>query len=138
MSIIKGAKAVSADTEKRKTRRRPVLDSFSLSVVIPKKGPHRLVVSDVSEGGIGFTADTEGENLTDFLMKKGDVIEAHFYLNQSLFIPLALQIIRIEEKDGVRQVGAEFKSGNPQGLKGLHSFLQTLDQLADVAQIAAI
>lgn len=123
--------------EKRKTPRRPILDSFSLFIVIPKKGMHRLKVYDVSEQGLGFDYDAEGEDVAEFPAAAGESLDVHFYLNQSLFLPLSLKITRIEQKDLVRRVGAELTDKNSKETRAFVSFVQMLDSVIETAQLAS-
>jgi hypothetical protein len=120
--------------ERRRGKRRPILESFSLFIVVPRKGVHRLAVRDLSEVGMGFDLDTEGESATDFPLKAGDPVEVRFYLNQSLFLPLTLEIARVEEKGGVRRVGAAFNNPKDLGYQGYLSFLKMLDGILDLVQ----
>lgn len=131
--------------ERRRTRRRPILDTFSMFCVVPKKGVHRLQVHDVSDHGIGFDLDLEVEEAAGFALKSGEHLEVHFYLNQSLYLPLSVKVARIEDRNAndepssvsqakVRRIGAEFDQKD----KGHHaflSFLAMLDAIVDVAQI---
>src|SRR5579885_2681962 len=100
-------KATKADgAERRRSARQPILDSFSLFVVVPKKGIHRLPIHDVSAEGIGFDLDTEGESPSDFPVKVGETLELRLYLNQSLFLALEAKVMRSQEKDLIRRIGA--------------------------------
>ena len=56
----------SSYTEKRRAKRRGILDRFSFYISIPKLGHSRHKVKDISELGIGFELDTLGE----FKLKK--------------------------------------------------------------------
>jgi hypothetical protein len=129
------AKNSPGSKEKRRSPRRPVLDTFSVFVVVPSKGMHRLPVHDLSEHGMGFDLDTEGENFADHPLKQGDRLEVHFYLNQSLYLPLNVELVRLQEAKGVRQVGAQFTESGAKGHQAYLAFLQMLDQLEDVAQV---
>ena len=73
--------------ERRRSRRRPILETFSMFCVVPKKGVYRLPgARRESDQGIGFDLDTEGEELHGFSLKLGvSRSRVHFYLNQSLF-----------------------------------------------------
>ncbi len=118
--------------ERRRAPRRQVLDSFSFFVVVPKKGMHRLRVHDISEIGIGFDFDTEGEPLDVFPVVNGETMDLHFYLNQSFHIPLTMKIVRIEQKGTVRKIGAEFLKQNEKPAKALAALLTVIDQLLEV------
>jgi hypothetical protein len=121
--------------ERRRARRRPIINTFSLFVNVPKKGVHRLKVHDVSELGIGFDLDTEGESAEDYPVAAGDTVDIRFYLNQSLFIPLSLEVIRVGAQGGVRRVGAEFRDKKDPGYQALASFLKMLDGILEVVRM---
>lgn len=133
-----GSKKDSASSgsgiERRRTRRRPILDTFSVFCVVPKKGVHRLRIYDVSDHGIGFDLDTEGEEAQEFSIKNGEALDIHFYLNQSLYLPLSVQVARIEDRNQVRRIGAEFNQKD-KGYQAIAAFLKMLDAIVDVAQI---
>lgn len=118
--------------ERRKTQRRPVLDTFSLFVVIPKKGSHKLKVYDVSEGGLRFDYDLEGEPADLFPVRQGEEFELHFYLNQRLFVPLKVKVARIENVDSIRRIGAEISGAS----RTYDAFLKMLDGIVDEAQLS--
>ena len=121
--------------ERRRTKRRPILATFSLFVVVPQKGPHRLSVHDVSDLGIGFDLDTEGEIETDFPLKQGERLQLHFYLNQSLFLPISVQVARLDREGEIRRVGGEIvdKKGKP--LEAFQAFIQMLDAVSEAVEI---
>jgi hypothetical protein len=128
-------KTPASGIERRKARRRPILDTFSLFVVLPKKGGHRLKVNDLSDSGISFDFDTEAEEASGSPLKSGETLETHFYLNQSLFIPLSVRIVRLEDRNEVRRVGAELLAKGA-GFEPVQAFLTMLDKVADAGQIA--
>jgi hypothetical protein len=121
--------------ERRKARRRPILNTFSLFVVAPKKGFHRLVIHDVSDLGIGFDLDTEGEDPGMFPIQPGDQVDLRLYLNQSLFLPVTVEVVRVQDQNTVRRVGAEFGDKNSKGYKAFLSFIQMLDGIVDAVRI---
>ena len=126
---------MSKDIEKRKAKRRVMLDSFSFFVVVPKKGTHRLKVEDLSELGLGFCIDESGEAHTDFPVKSGDQLEVNLYLNQSLYLPLRAKVVRVEDRNAVRRVGAELSEKDSGAQKALSHFVSFLDQLIDAAHL---
>jgi hypothetical protein len=121
-------------TEKRRSPRRPVLDTFSVFAVVPRKGMHRLPVHDLSEHGMSLDVDTEGEDLKAVPLTQGERLEVHFYLNQSLYLPLQMQLVRITEARGVRQVGAQFADEKSAGYQAFIAFLKMLE-LLDAAAV---
>ncbi len=126
---------MSGKVERRKSQRRPILETFSLFVVVPKKGDHRLQVHDLSDQGVGFDIDTEGESISDFPLKAGETFELNFYLNQSLYIPLMVKVARIEETGVVRRIGAEFVKKDSKGFQALNAFVKLLDSLLEAAEL---
>ncbi|MCM2324734.1 MAG: PilZ domain-containing protein [Oligoflexia bacterium] len=122
--------------ERRRSRRRTVLSTFSLFVVIPKKGFHRLSIRDVSDQGIGFELDVEGESPQDFPVSTGEELSLNFYLNQSLYLQLKGKVVRLESlPSGLRTLGVEFVDPAAPGMKAYRSFLQMLDEIIDSAKI---
>jgi hypothetical protein len=140
--MSKSQSAGNQGIERRRTRRRPIIETFSMFCVVPKKGPYRLAIHDVSDHGIGFNLDMDGEDIQGFALKMGEQLDVHFYLNQSLYLPLSVKVARIEERnDGspeqgkVRRIGAELDAKDPVHA-GFAAFLKMLDAIADVAKIA--
>jgi hypothetical protein len=131
------SQATNKDHERRRSKRRPILDTFSLFIVVPKKGPHRLQIHDVSDQGLGFDLDIEGESAADFPIKAKESLDVQLYFNQSLYINLQVQVARIEDGGSVRRVGAEFTDRTTAGHKAFASFLQMLDYLVEAAQISS-
>ncbi len=125
----------SPSAEKRKHKRRPILESFSLFVTIPKKGDYKLPVHDISDGGIAFNFDIEGESAEDYPLKEGEKFDIHFYLNQSLYLPLKVKVMRVSLKGDVRQVGAELvEDSHSKESKSLQAFLGMLDAIVESAR----
>lgn len=125
-----------SNIERRRSPRQAVLDSFSLFVVVPRKGVHRLHVADLSQLGIGFDLDIEGEPQEDFPVATGENLELHLYLNQSLYIPLSLLVARIDTSASLRRVGAEFTQRESQGFRAFESFFQMLLAVSKTARFS--
>lgn len=123
--------------ERRKHRRRPILETFSFFVVVPKKGFHRLAVADVSDSGIGFDFDIGGESAEDFPVVAGEEMAIQFYLNQSLFIPLTVRVMRVDDSQVIRRVGAEFVDTGSRENKALQALLSMIDEISEVVQFTA-
>ncbi len=128
---------MKSGTERRRFKRRPVLDSFSLFAVIPKKGGHRLTVYDLSDEGLLFDLDTEGEAASDYPLQSGEELELHLYLNQSLYLPLKLKVVRISEENSIRRIGAEIKDKGSKAYKAFQAFLQMLDVVHDEGRLTS-
>ncbi len=120
--------------ERRKTRRRGILSSFAVSVVIPRKGPHRLEFLDASDAGLGFVADIEDEVQNDYAIETGDEMEIELYLNQSLHLTLGGRVARVETKDGFRRIGFEILDTRAPGYRAYLSFLGMIDALVDTPE----
>ena len=69
---------MNSGTERRKVKRREIVEKFSFYICVPKLGFTRHQVNDVSEMGIGFLIDTLGE----FKLKMDESCDLQFYLNQ--------------------------------------------------------
>jgi hypothetical protein len=121
--------------DRRKTERRPILNTFSIFLAIPKKGLHRLEVHDISESGMGFDLDIEGEEPSRFPVAEGNTIDLRFYINPSLYIPLSIQVTRIEDHHSKRRIGAEFQEKSSESYQAFLSFLSLLDKIIDVVQL---
>jgi hypothetical protein len=94
----------------------------------------------VSEIGIGFDFDIEGESFEEFPLQRGQEVEVHLYLNQSLFLPLMVSVARIQPEGSVRRVGAQFDkdaSKNGQGYRAYRAFVDMVDAVAEGATIQA-
>jgi hypothetical protein len=111
-------------SEKRRARRREILDRFSFFVTVPKLGLARHRVHDVSELGIGFTLSTLGE----FKLVKGEECELHFYMNPTLYLPLRIRVVREEDGAEEQRVGAEFTE-SPTGNSAWSPFVKLIDEL---------
>lgn len=121
---------MSNTPERRKSRRRDILESFSFYIQIPKLGPSRHRVNDVSESGIGFTV----ESLGVFTLAKDEKADLHLYLNQSLFLPLKIQVARQEETGKTQYIGAVFLETHSNQYQTFLSLVKFLDQLSEFGQ----
>ena len=91
--------------ERRRVKRREILERFSFYICVPKLGYTRHKVNDVSELGIGFILETLGE----FSLNQDEVCDLQFYLNQSLYLALKIKVVRAMTLPEARQeVGAVF------------------------------
>ncbi len=122
----------TSGSERRKAKRREVLDQFSFYICVPKLGYTRHKVNDVSELGIGFTLDTMGE----FKLAQNEVCSLQFYMNQSLYLPLTIQAVRLMEKDEhTQEVGAIFQDPETAVHQTLLTLVKLIDQLSESAEI---
>lgn len=120
---------VPGGSERRRSVRKAVLETFHVFLVIPKRGVRKIYLKDVSAGGIGFYAE-EDDRFED-----GEVLECHFYINPSLRLPMTLRVAHVfnDGKSGderQRKVGCEFLETGSHPHKAYVSFLALLDQLA--------
>jgi hypothetical protein len=114
--------------DRRKSERRPIVDSFSIFVMIPAKGSYQLRVHDLSEEGIGFDFDEEGENFQEFPIHVGDQIDLHLFLNQSLSIPLRVKVTAVRLEGRQRKIGAELMTQMSTGGQAIQIFLKLIDE----------
>ena len=116
--------------EKRRAKRREILERFSFYVCIPKLGYSRHKVNDISEIGIGFEIETLGE----FKLNQGEICELQFYMNQSLFLSLQIEVVRHLESETTQQIGASFVDiqSNPQ--LTFNTLVKLVDQLSEFGE----
>ncbi len=125
----------SAGAERRRAKRRQILDAFSVFITIPRKGGYQLPVHDISDLGIGFDFDTEGESAADSPVKKGEKLELHLYLNRTISLPLSVSVARVEELKAVRRIGAEFNETGSPAFAAFKAFLSLVDRLTEMPAI---
>ena len=126
---------MNTGTERRQAKRREILEKFSFYICVPKLGFTRHQVNDVSELGIGFTVETLGQ----FKLAQSETCELHFYLNQSLYLPLQIQVMRLIEKDGtLQEVGAVFSDRNSPQFQTFLTLVKFLDQVTESAELLEI
>ena len=119
------------NTERRKSKRREILEHFSFYLCIPKLGFARHKVNNVSETGIGFTIETLGE----FKLAKDEQCNLQFYLNQSLYLPLKIQVVRQEESGGTQNIGSLLLETQSSEYQTFLSLVRLLDQLVDFGEL---
>lgn len=124
----KGAKKKPAQ-DRRRSQRRPIVEAFNVFVVLPSKGAHRLKIHDVSDHGVGFDIDMEGEPLGDYELAKGDVISVELHFNTRLSIPLKLKVTRVEVLGGLRRVGGELVDRKAPEHQAFDAFVRLVDAL---------
>lgn len=119
--------------ERRASKRIPVLATFAFFVTVPKKGGYRLPLYNLSDKGIGFDLDIEGESGSHFQVALGDQVEIQIHLNPSLSISTSVKIKRLENIDKIRRVGADFleKEGKP--YTALKDLVRLLDHLVELS-----
>lgn len=120
--------------ERRKSPRRPLMESFGFFAIVPAKGMYRLPVHDLSETGISLDIDVDGEG-QDFPVKEGEALVFHLYLNQSLYLSLKGKVAWIRTVDGKRTAGAEFSDKKEAGFKAVSKFVKVLDVLHESATL---
>jgi hypothetical protein len=136
MSKSSGSAHGGNAAERRRAKRRQVLDTFAIFASIPKKGGYQLTVHDLSDVGIGFDYDTEGEIASETPIKKGEKLEVHLYLNRSLYLSLGVTVARIEDVKTVRRIGAEFNETGTPAFAAFAAFLGLVDRLSEMPVIS--
>jgi hypothetical protein len=119
---------MSKQPERRKAKRRQILEHFSFYIQIPKLGPARHQVLDLSEFGIGFSVESLGGVFT---LNHDEKVDLHLYLNQSLFLPLKIQVMRQIQSPETQQVGAVFLDTKSNQYQTYLSLVKFLDQLSE-------
>jgi len=129
---------MSHGTERRRSPRRPILDSFSMFVSVDKKGDLKLKVHDVSDQGIGFDIDVDGEEYESFSPKLGDVFSVKLYLNQTLYIPLKIKVMRADKKGQNRIVGVEVLDVASKSYQAFLAFIKVIDLLVEAGKLTEL
>jgi hypothetical protein len=124
--------------ERRRARRRPILDTFLISAQLPALGPYRLEVEDLSEVGIGLRLEEQMLSEVGISPPRlGETLELKLYLNTSLFIPLRIRVARALRREDERQilVGGDFEGSSEGAVHAVRSFLGVLDLLVDAVRM---
>jgi hypothetical protein len=125
-----GAKASGkTGSERRKSARKDILDSFQVFAVLPSlSNSRKIYLKDVSEGGVSFLAD-EADRIIG-----GKTLDLLLYINPTLNLPLQVKVAHVgpdnSEPHAVK-VGCEFTQKNPKAYKAYQGFLNLLDELTD-------
>lgn len=115
-------------SERRKVKRREILEKFSFYICVPKIGFARHKVNDISELGIGFTIETLGG---EFKLAAQEQVDLHFYLNQSLYLPLKIQVMRQIDGNSTQEVGAVFLDTSTAIHQTFLTLVKFLDQVTE-------
>jgi hypothetical protein len=131
----RGAGAVVDMTEKREERlaheqravKRTILSQFvGASVVVPSRGLERVVLYDISEGGIGFDMDDQFGHF-----RAGDEVAMRVYLNHSTYFPFFVRIANVRHvgEDRVYRHGGGFVEGTINN-EALHHFVKFIETVS--------
>ena len=58
----------------------------------------------------------------------------NFYLNQTLYLPMKIKVVRIEDVEGKRRIGGEFLGTGLAPHRGLLAVLEMVDRIGEVVQ----
>lgn len=118
--------------ERRRDRRRPIIESFSFFITFPGKGHTKLPIQDISEVGVAYSAEV----ILGF--KAGEIVECDLFLNQSLSIPLSGKVVRVigsKQDLEIQEIALEFHDHKHKGVIALTKFLVLLDSLSEIAHV---
>lgn len=79
--------------ERRRHKRRVILDTFHVYLSIPKVGPQKFYLRDIGEGGMAILT----ESLTGF--RKGATLDCLFFINPGLFLKLRIRAVHTMKLD---------------------------------------
>jgi len=118
--------------DRRKVKRRDILERFSFYICVPKLGYTRHKVNDISEMGIGFMLDTLGE----FTLANNEECDLQFYLNQSLYLSLRIKVVRsMDRAEMIQEVGAIFTNTTDSTHQTFLTLVKFVDQLSETAEV---
>ena len=120
-----------SQAERRTAERKPFVEEFSLFVTLSDQPYLRLRIKDLSQSGLGFDVSKENP------VEKGDRMSLKLFLNQSLFIPMSIEVMRVQEfqeDPSSLRVGARIVDADDSLLKAYESIVAMLDAIAPVVQ----
>ncbi len=115
--------------ERRRAKRRAILDTFSFFSTLSNSIHHRTRVHDVSDLGVAFDFDADFPLGESFLPKVGDHLTIQLHLNPSLSIPLNIKVVRIDKQSTCTRFGAEFTDPSGSFYVAFKAFLAFIDSL---------
>ncbi len=122
-------------TERRRAKRIPILESFSVAAVLPGRGDLRLPLEDISEVGIGIRISQDLMEHPGLVLTAGTQIDVQLYLNQSLFLPLKVRVVRSSQKNDEMHVGMDFIAGRADAITAVSHFVKMVDILSQIATV---
>ena len=125
----------SPGPERRRSKRIPVLESFSVAAVLPGRGDLRLPLEDISEVGIGIRISQDLLEHPGLVLTAGSQIDLQLYLNQSLFLPLKVRVVRSSQKNDETHIGMDFIAGRPDAIAAVSHFVKMVDILSQVGTV---
>jgi hypothetical protein len=99
--------------------------------VVPKKGDYRLPVHDVSADGLAINLDNE-EDAASLPIGAGETLHLQLYVNQTLHMPLVVKVVRVDNHETIRRIGAEIVEKGTPGHVALQAFCTFLDRLGEM------
>lgn len=116
---------VARKVERRKHVRKEVLDTFQVFISIPKLGPQKIYLKDLSKGGISFSSELKSE------LDEKQKYNIFFHINPSLKLPLQVEIKNISKSRSASvRVGCQFfKTTSSGAYKSYLKFIDLLDNL---------
>lgn len=110
--------------ERRRYRRRIVLDSFHVFLTVPKNGENKIYLKDISENGFAFESDKRNS------FSLSQTLECAFYINAGLSVPLKVRVAHIRPlENGSKLTGVEVLPNQDKSHQALIIFVKLLDQL---------
>jgi len=111
--------------ERREVKRTLLTEFVGASMVIPGSGLVKVILNDISVGGISFDVPTKYGKL-----ETGDQLAVRVYLNHTTYFPLMVTVTncRFDKEDCVHRHGAEFLEGsvNEKAIGHFIKFMETV------------
>jgi hypothetical protein len=102
-------KAGGSFREKRRAKRRPILEGFAIFATLEEGSPLRQTVLDISEYGIGLELElgvAAGGNAV-LGARVGDLLTLRIHVNPHLYIPVTARVVRHHVEKSVSSRGAQ-------------------------------
>jgi len=121
--------------ERRKAKRYDIIESFSIFASLSAQGEIRFHVHDLSDLGMGLDLDEDVFGAISPAIAKDQELEVHLYLNQSLYLPLKIKVIRMEKKSEKQHLGVEVTEKKGPTYSAYRAFIEMISKLENTAQV---
>jgi len=114
-------------TDERRQVKRTLLTEFvGASMVIPGSGLVKVILNDISVGGVAFDVPEKYGKL-----EVGDQLAVRVYLNHTTYFPLMVTVTncRFDQTDAVYRHGAEFLAGTVNE-EAIHHFIKFMESVS--------
>jgi len=124
-----GSKIMKNKTEERVAVRRDILDTFRIFLTMPHLGLRKITICDLSLMGISFESEPGME------LVEGSALKCYLHLNESIRIPLMVNIVHIADDCGYTRAGCEIIDKQSSAYNAYGNFVELLMSLSEVNEV---